>query len=65
METELSPMEVEKWYAIAVGEIGIPPTEFYKMSRHELELAYNGYKQRQEDLVNLFLLALNRSKTTH
>lgn len=63
--TDLSPLEIEKWYAIAVGEIGIPPTDFYQMTDEELEWAYRGYKQRQEDLVNLLLLALNRSQTEH
>lgn len=60
---ELSKLEQEKWYAIAVGEIGIPPTEFYNLTTEEMRLAYKGYKQRQEDLGNIILLALNKSRT--
>ena len=36
---ELSPLEQEKWYAVAVGEIGIPPTDFYEMTEDELKIA--------------------------
>ena len=60
---ELSPLEQEKWYAVAVGEIGIPPTDFYEMTEDELDLAYEGYMKRIEDFANSFLLALNRSNT--
>lgn len=60
---DLSPLEIEKWYAVAVGEIGIPPSEFYEMTEDELDLAYEGYMKRVEALANAFLLALNRSKT--
>lgn len=62
---ELSPLEVQKWYAVAVGEIGIPPTDFYNMTEEELKLAYTGYKQRQQDMVNLILLAIGRAHSTH
>ena len=62
---ELSPLEIEKWYAVAVGEIGIPPHDFYDMTEDELEWAYTGYKQRQQDLTNLFLLAFGRAQTEH
>ena len=47
--TDLPQIEIEKWYAIAVGEIGIPPSNFYDMTVEELELAYKGYQQRLED----------------
>lgn len=60
---ELSPLEIEKWYAVAVGEIGIPPTDFYDMTEDELDWAYEGYMKRIEDFANSFLLALNRSNT--
>lgn len=60
---ELSPLQIEKWYAVAVGEIGIPPSDFYDMTEDELELAYKGYQQRLEDQTNLFLLALVRSQS--
>lgn len=62
---ELSPLEIEKWYAVAVGEIGIPPTDFYEMTEDEMDLAYEGYMKRIEDFANAFLLALNRSNTNH
>ena len=62
---ELSPLEIEKWYAVAVGEIGIPPTDFYDMTEDEINWAYEGYKKRQEDLVNLILLAVVRSQTNY
>ena len=60
---ELSQLEQEKWYAVAVGEIGIPPTDFYEMTEDELDWAYEGYMKRIEDIANSFLLALNRSNT--
>ena len=60
---ELSPLEIEKWYAVAVGEIGIPPSEFYDMTTDEMKWAYNGYKQRQQDIANIILLAMNKSRT--
>ena len=60
---ELSPLEQEKWYAVAVGEIGIPPTDFYEMTDKEIEWAYQGYKQRQQDLANIILLAIGRART--
>ena len=60
---DLSTLEQSKWYAIAVGEVGIPPTEFYDMTTDEMRLAYKDYKQRQQDLANMILLALNKSRT--
>lgn len=62
---DLSPLEIEKWYAVAVGEIGIPPTDFYEMTENEMSLAYKGYKQRQQDLANIILLAVSRTHTGH
>lgn len=63
--TEYPKVEIEKWYAIAIGEIGIPPTDFYTMTLEELELAYKGYAQRLEDQTNLLLLALIRSRSNN
>ena len=62
---DLSPLEIEKWYAVAVGEIGIPPTDFYGMTEDEIKWAYSGYKQRQQDMANLILLAVGRARTEH
>ena len=62
---DLSPLEIEKWYAIAVGEIGIPPSEFYDLTTDEMHWAYKGYKQRQQDLANMILLAINKSHGEH
>lgn len=62
---DLSPLEIEKWYAVAVGEIGIPPHDFYDMTEEELKWAYNGYKQRQQDVANIILLAIGRAQTIH
>lgn len=62
---DLSPLEIEKWYAIAVGEIGIPPSEFYEMTEDELLWAYKGHRQCQEDLANIFLLAIKRSQSEY
>ena len=59
---ELSPLEQEKWYAVAVGEIGIPPTDFYEMTEDELLWAYKGHRQSQEDLANIILLAVLRAQ---
>lgn len=63
--TDLSSLEIAKWYAVAVGEIGIPPSDFKQMTIEELKWAYAGYKQRQQNLANIILLALNRSQTAH
>ena len=62
---ELSPLEIEKWYAVAVGEIGIPPTDFYEMTEDELLWAYKGHRQCQEDLANIILLAIKRSQSDY
>lgn len=62
---DLSPLEIEKWYAVAVGEIGIPPTDFYEMTEDEIRWAYQGYKQRQQDLANILLLAIGRAHSPH
>lgn len=61
--TDNPQVVIEKWYAVAVGEIGIPPHDFYTMTVKDLELAYKGYQQRLEDQANLLLLALVRSQS--
>lgn len=60
---DLSQLEIEKWYAIAVGEIGIQPANFYEMTTDEMKWAYRGYRQRQQDVANMILLAINKSHT--
>ena len=62
---ELSPLEIEKWYAVAVGEIGIAPIDFYDMTEEELLWAYKGHRQNQEDLANIILLAIKRSQSPY
>lgn len=57
---ELSPLEIQQWYAVAVGEIGIPPSDFYEMTQDELLWAYKGHRQAQEDMANIFLMAISR-----
>ena len=62
---ELSQLEINEWYAKAVGEIGIPPSEFFNMTTEELEIAYEGYLQKLENFANLILLALNKTQTPY
>ena len=57
--------ERQERYFTAVGEIGFSPNDFYEMTLEEYELAYQGYCRRLENLTNLMLLALNRSKSSH
>lgn len=54
----LSPFEVEGLYIKAVGEIGIAPDIFFKMTPKEIELAYEGYLRRQETTANLTKIAV-------
>lgn len=61
---DLSALEIERWYAVAVGEVGIPPKDFYDMTEDELMWAYEGYKQRQQDLGNLMLLAIKKAQSS-
>jgi len=61
--TELSQLEINEWYAKAVGEIGISPNDFFNMTVEELEIAYQGYLQRLENFANIVLLALNKFQT--
>lgn len=48
-----------------VGEVGISPTEFYNMTVDEAKWAYEGYRQRQQDLANAILLAIGRAHSPH
>ena len=62
---DLTPLEVSRWYSAIVGEVGISPTDFYNMTEDEAKWAYEGYRQRQQDLANLILLAVNRANGAH
>ena len=57
-----SPFEVEELYTKAVGEIGITPTDFYTMTPHEIDLAYEGYLRRKETEANLTKMAIITSQ---
>lgn len=54
--------QIEELYKKAVGEIGIAPHLFFKMSPHEIDLAYEGYLKKQELQANGNLIALRKSK---
>ena len=58
----LSIYEVEELYTKAVGEIGITPTDFYTMTPHEIDLAYEGYLRRKEIEANLIKMAIITSQ---
>ena len=60
--TILSLFEVEELYTKAVGEIGITPTDFYTMTPHEIDLAYEGYLRRKETEANLTKMAIITSQ---
>ena len=52
-----STIEIEELYKKAVGEIGITPSDFFKMTPEEIDLAYEGYLRRKETEANLTKLA--------
>lgn len=54
----LSPYEIEELYTKAVGEIGMAPSDFFKATPEEIELAYEGYLRRKETEANLTKLAI-------
>lgn len=56
LQMDLSKMD--ELYSILVGEIGVPPTEFYQMTPHEAELAYHGFLKRKELQANLNLISI-------
>ena len=60
--TFLSIYEVAELYTKAVGEIGITPTDFYTMTPHEIDLAYEGYLRRKETEANLTKTAILTSQ---
>lgn len=45
-------------YTKAVGEMGIAPSEFFRMTPKEIEEAYDGYLTRKEIEANLTKLAI-------
>ena len=62
---EFSKEEFKELYSIAIGEIGISPSEFYMMSPHEVDLAYKGYINRKEFECNNMLIALRKNKDSN
>lgn len=60
--TILSLFEEEELYTKAVGEIGITPPDFYNMTPHEIDLAYEGYLRRKETEANLTKMAIITSQ---
>ncbi len=58
----LSLYEVAELYTKAVGEIGITPADFYNMTPHEIDLAYEGYLRRKETEANLTKMAIMTSQ---
>lgn len=57
----LSFSNVGGLYTKAVGEMGIAPTEFFKMTPKEVEDAYDGYLTRKEIEANLTKLAVSQA----
>lgn len=53
--------EVEGLYTKIVGEVGIAPSDFWKMTIEEANSAYEGYLQRKELEANLIKLAIAES----
>lgn len=58
----ISDREVAGWYQQIVGEVGISPDDFYRMTPEEMDLIYEGYITRKENDANIFLLALRAVK---
>ena len=57
----LSSDKIERLYEKSVGEMGIPPADFFSMTEEEIENAYNGYLKRKELEANLTLLAFKKA----
>ena len=38
-----SPQTIEEWFRIGLGELGLSLSDFYCLTPHELDLAYEGY----------------------
>lgn len=53
----LSIYEIRELYTRAVGEMGITPTDFYKMTPEEIGDAYEGYLRKQETKASLMKIA--------
>ena len=53
--------DIEGLYTKAVGEMGIAPSEFFKMTPKEVEQAYDGYLTRKEIDANLTKLAVGQA----
>ena len=58
----ISDKEIAGWYQQMVGEVGVSPNDFYKMTPEEMDLIYEGYITRKENDANIFLLALRAFK---
>lgn len=49
-------------YSLAVGEMGIAPSEFKNMTEEEVTLAYAGFLKNKANEANLLLLILKKYK---
>lgn len=58
----LSEDQYLELYSQCVGQMGIQPSEFYKMSIDEIDSAYEGYLTNKEIEANLILNALIYNK---
>lgn len=58
---EMNPSRLDELYKILVGEVGIPPSQFYEMTLHEAELAYQGYIRKKELEMNCLTLAIRNA----
>lgn len=47
-------------YRLAVGEMGIAPSEFKTMTEEEITLAYEGFLKNKANQFNLLLLVLKK-----
>ena len=55
-------LHIEGLYRKAVGEMGIAPQIFYEMSPAEIDIAYQGYIDRQQMAANCALIAMRKAK---
>lgn len=53
--------KLERLYSILVGEVGVLPSEFYQMTPHEADLAYEGFLKRKELEANCMMLAIREA----
>lgn len=56
-----SLLELEELYSMAVGEIGVSPTECMTMTPQEIKRAYNNYLRKKETEANLVKIAIASS----